>query len=78
VSIALHSGRWSGDPRRVAAPTALRRLGLLAGACEHGQLLVSQTTAALLEGESDALPLRDLGERALPGLEEPAHVYELA
>ncbi len=78
VAITVHSGRWSGDPRRVAASTALRRLGLLARIAEPGQLLVSQTTAALLEGESGIPALRDLGERTIPGLEEPARLYELA
>jgi len=78
VSIAIHSGRWSGDPRRVTASTALRRLALLAQVCEPGQLLVSQTTAGLLEGESGVPALRHLGERTIPRVDESARLYELA
>jgi len=78
VGITLHSGRWSGDPRRVTASTALRRLGLLSREAEPGQILVSQATAALLEGELGAPELRDLGERAVAGLEDALRVYELA
>jgi class 3 adenylate cyclase len=78
VAITLHSGRWSGDPRRVTAPTALRRLGLLSREAEPAQILLSQTTAALLEGELGAPELRDLGERPIRNLEEPVRLYELA
>ena len=77
VSIVLHSGRWSGDPRRPAAGTALSRLIRLAKVVEPGQVLVSQATAALLEGDRRAPALRSLGERAIPDFDEPAHVYEL-
>lgn len=78
VSIVLHSGRWSGNPRRPAAGTALSRLMRFAELAEPGQVLVSQATAALLEGDRDAPVLRSLGERRLPDLDEPAYVYELA
>jgi class 3 adenylate cyclase len=76
-SIALHSGRWSGDPRRPAAGTALSRLLRFAKVVEPGQVLVSQATAALLEGDRRAPALRSLGEREISDLDEPAHVYEL-
>jgi class 3 adenylate cyclase len=77
VSIVVHSGRWSGDPRRPAAGTALSRLKRFANVVKPGQVLVSQATAALLEGDRGAPALRSLGERAVPGLDEPAQVYEL-
>jgi class 3 adenylate cyclase len=77
VGIVLHSGRWSGDPRRPAAGTALSRLMRFAKVAEPGQVLVSQATALLLEGDRDAPALRSLGERKIPDLDEPAHVYEL-
>lgn len=77
VSIALHSGRWSGDPRRPAAGTALSRLMRLAKVAEPGQVLVSQATAALLEGDRRAPALRSLGERTIEDFDEPARVYEL-
>jgi class 3 adenylate cyclase len=76
-SIALHSGRWSGDPRRPAAGTALSRLLRFAKVVEPGQVLVSQATAALLEGDRRAPALRSLGERDIPDLDEPTRVYEL-
>jgi class 3 adenylate cyclase len=77
VSIAVHSGRWSGDPRRPEAGTALSRLMRFAKVAEPGQVLLSQATAALLEGDRHAPELRSLGERSIPDLDEPARVYEL-
>lgn len=77
ASIVVHSGRWSGDPRRPTAGTALSRLTRFAKVAEPGQVLVSQATAALLEGDRDAPTLRDLGERTDHDLDEPTHLYEL-
>jgi class 3 adenylate cyclase len=77
VSIVLHSGRWSGDPRRPAAGTTLSRLIRFAKVAEPGQVLVSETTAALLEGDRRAPAVRSLGERAIPDLDEPSRLYEL-
>jgi class 3 adenylate cyclase len=77
AAIVLHSGRWSGNPRRPTAGTALSRLTRLAKIVEPGQVLVSQATAALLEGDRDAPTLRDLGERTDHDLDEPTHLYEL-
>jgi class 3 adenylate cyclase len=77
ASIVLHSGRWSGDPRRPTAGTALSRLTRFAKVVEPGQVLVSQATAALLEGDRDTPTLRDLGERTDHDLDEPTHLYEL-
>jgi class 3 adenylate cyclase len=77
ASIVLHSGRWSGDPRRPIASTAFSRLTRFAKVAEPGQVLVSQATAALLEGDRDAPTLRDLGERTDRDLDEPIHLYEL-
>jgi class 3 adenylate cyclase len=77
VSMVLHSGRWSGDPRRPAAGTALFRLVRLAKVAGPRQVLVSQATAALLEGDRRAPALRNLGERVIPDFDEPMQVYEL-
>jgi class 3 adenylate cyclase len=77
VAIAVHSGRWSGDPRRPAAGTALHRLMRFAEAVEPGQVLISQATAALLEGDRSAPVLRSLGEREFLDLDEPVRFYEL-
>ncbi|HEX6684225.1 MAG TPA: adenylate/guanylate cyclase domain-containing protein [Candidatus Limnocylindrales bacterium] len=78
LRIAVHSGRWSGDPRRPAASTALVRLHRLGQLVEPGQVLVSHATAALLEGDRSGPDLRDLGERKVPEFDEPVHLYELA
>jgi class 3 adenylate cyclase len=44
---------------------------------EPPQVLVSQTTAALLEGDRSVPRLRNLGERAVPDFDEPMRLYEL-
>jgi class 3 adenylate cyclase len=77
LSMVLHSGRWSGDPRRPDAGTAFLRLSRLAKIVEPGQVLLSQATAALLEGDRDAPALRSLGARSIPDFDEPARVYEM-
>jgi class 3 adenylate cyclase len=78
LKIALHSGRWSGDPREPSGGTAFLRLHRLAEVVEPSQVLVSQTTAALLDGDRSAPALRNLGERAIRDFEQPVRVYELA
>lgn len=77
LSVVIHSGRWSGDPREPNAETALFRLNRIAGVAEPPQVLVSQTTAALLEGDRSVPQLRSLGERAIPDIDEPMRLYEL-
>jgi class 3 adenylate cyclase len=77
LSMVLHSGRWSGDPRRPDAGTAFYRLSRFAQIVDPGQVLVSQATAALIEGDRDAPALRSLGERTLPDSDEPMDFYEL-
>ncbi len=77
VSIVVHSGRWSGDPRRPAAGMVFYRLTQLARIVEPGQVLVSQAAAALLEGDRDVPALRSLGERAIPDFDEQVHVHEV-
>ena len=75
LAVAVHTGRWSGDPRRPNASTALYRLMGLAQTVEPGQILVSATTASLIEGDRDAPRLRSAGERRV--FDEPTQVYEL-
>jgi class 3 adenylate cyclase len=62
----------------VAAGTGLYRLAQFAPTAEPGQVLVSASTAALLEGDVSVPPLCDLGERTVPGLDKPVHLYELS
>jgi class 3 adenylate cyclase len=76
-AIALHSGRWSGDPRRPEASTALYRLSRLVKTVEPWQVLVSQATAALLEGDRHTAALLSLGERSIQDFDEPVRIYEL-
>ena len=76
VSAAVHSGRVAGLAGGQLGSPALRVTRLCASA-EPGQVLVSHSTQALLEGENLAtLALRDLGERELPGM-TATRVYEL-
>jgi class 3 adenylate cyclase len=77
AAIAVHSGRWSGDPLRVDAPTALLRVFALGEVVEPGRVFVSQATAGLVEGDTRAPPLRALGERRVPGVDDPQRLYEL-
>jgi class 3 adenylate cyclase len=44
---------------------------------EPRQVLVSQTTAGLLEGDRHAAALRSLGERSIPDLDQALPIYEL-
>jgi class 3 adenylate cyclase len=78
VSTALHSGRWSGDPRHPRAGTAISRVFDLGRTGDPGQTLVSASTAALVEGDPEIPALRSIGERTLPGLDRPMLVFELA
>jgi class 3 adenylate cyclase len=76
VSAAIHTGRVASHGGGQLGTPALRVMQLCQMA-EPGQVLVSHSTQALLEGEIlDELVLRDLGERELPGM-PPNRVYEL-
>jgi class 3 adenylate cyclase len=78
VAVAIHSGRWSGDARRVDAPTAISRVALLLEVAKPGRVVVSHTAAALAEGDVDAPLLEPLGEVEVPGFDAPQRLYELA
>jgi class 3 adenylate cyclase len=78
VRFAIHSGH-------VVSARGGGQLGLSAVRClslcntaAPGQILVSHTAEALLEGEPSDVELRDLGERTLKGFDRPAHVFEVA
>jgi class 3 adenylate cyclase len=50
----------------------------IAALARGGQVLVSETTRALVRGDDlGGLELRDLGERELKGIDEPERVFEL-
>ena len=76
LAAAVHTGRLAGVAAGQLGWVAFRVV-VLCRTAERGQILVSHSTQALVEGEILAgLSLRDLGERELPGI-PPAHVYEL-
>lgn len=73
---AVHTGRVVRLKGGQLGSAALR-VSLLCNSAEPGQVLVSHSTYALLEGELlGELELRDVGERELPGITS-MHVYEL-
>lgn len=73
---AIHTGRLARGEGHLGSP-ALRVVRLCKSA-EPGQILVSDATRAMLEGQIlDRLSLKDLGERTLAGIDESTHVYEL-
>ena len=77
VKAAVHTGRLAGLHGGQLGSSAMRVIRLCDSA-EPGQILVSHSTQALMEGELlGDLALRDLGEQQLPGA-APSHVYELS
>ncbi|HET8529250.1 MAG TPA: AAA family ATPase [Gaiellaceae bacterium] len=77
VRIGLHTGEASvsGDGYVGFAVHQAARLGDLG---HGGQVLLSRTTAALVEHElPQAIRVRDLGETRLPGLERPEAVFQV-
>jgi class 3 adenylate cyclase len=76
LAAAVHTGRVQRLAGGQLGSSAFR-VGMLCRSAEPGQVLVSHSTHALLEGEVlGELELRDLGERDVRGL-APTRVYEL-
>jgi class 3 adenylate cyclase/DNA-binding CsgD family transcriptional regulator len=78
VRMGLHTGEASvsGEGYVGFAVHQAARIGDLG---HGGQILVSRTTAALVEHELPAgVRLRDLGETRMPGLERPEPLYQLS
>jgi class 3 adenylate cyclase len=76
VRMALHSGQIADRAQRHLGSVALRCV-LLSKTADPWQILVSHATEALLEGERADVTLLDLGERTLPNLDQPVHVFEV-
>jgi predicted ATPase len=56
----------------------VHRAARIAAAAHGGQVLLSQRTCELVEGElSDGVTVRDLGEHRLKDLRQPKHLYQL-
>jgi class 3 adenylate cyclase len=77
LAVVIHSGRWSGNPRNPEAGTAFYRLLRFAKMAQPGQVVVTSTTAALLEGDPRYSRLRSLGEVDVPDFDEPVRAYEV-
>jgi class 3 adenylate cyclase/streptogramin lyase len=77
VRMGIHTGEAELDTERYVG-LSVHRAARVSGVGHGGQILVSQTTASLLE-DDDELPgvtLRDLGEHRLKDLSRPAHLYQ--
>jgi class 3 adenylate cyclase len=75
TAFAVHTGRLVSKKHK---GTSVLHIAELVNEPEPGQILVSHSTEALLEGERlDSWQLRDLGERLLGSSESPYRVFEL-
>jgi hypothetical protein len=79
VRVGLHTGPAEvADGRYVGL--AVHRAARLCAVGHGGQILISQTTVALLEDDADDLSgidLRDLGEHRLKDFDRPVRIYQL-
>src|SRR3954451_21767049 len=78
VRMGLHTGQALAQDGRYTG-LAVHRAARIGSAGHGGQILVSQATQTLLEGEEeDDLPilLRDLGEQRLKDLDRPVRLYQ--
>jgi len=79
VRIGVHTGEANVAGERYVGLT-VHRAARISAIGHGGQVLVSQTTASLLEDDIDHLDdlaLRDLGEYALKDIARPIRVYQL-
>jgi class 3 adenylate cyclase len=75
TAFAVHTGRLVSKDHH---GTSVLYIAQLVSEPQPGQILVSHSTEALLEGERlDPSHLHDLGERQLKGSDPPHHVFEL-
>jgi DNA-binding NarL/FixJ family response regulator len=76
-SIRVRIGIHTGDPLRVDGGYVgvdVHRAARICAAGHGGQVLLSETTSALVDGDVD---LRDLGEHRLRGLERVEHIFQV-
>jgi streptogramin lyase len=79
VRMGIHTGEARLAENRYVGLSVHRAARICAGGY-GGQVLVSQTTANVLEDEEESLPgvaLRDLGPQRLKDFERPVRVYQL-
>src|ERR671937_984163 len=80
VRIGIHTGEASAEGDQYVG-LAVHRAARICDAGHGGQILLSETTRALLEDEEedlDGLELRDLGPQQLKDFDRPVRVYQLA
>jgi class 3 adenylate cyclase len=79
VRMGIHTGEADVAADRYVG-LSVHRAARICAIAHGGQILVSPTTAALLEDEEDELPgiaLRDLGEHRLKDISRPVRLYQL-
>jgi len=77
VRMGVHTGEAELDAERYVG-LSVHRAARVSGVGHGGQILVSQTTASLLQDEEDlsGIALRDLGEHRLKDLSHPTRLYQ--
>ncbi|HZQ65820.1 MAG TPA: response regulator [Gaiellaceae bacterium] len=80
VRIGIHTGEASSDGEQYVG-LAVHRAARICDAAHGGQILLSETTRALLEDEEqelDGVELHDLGHQLLKDFDRPVRIYQLA
>jgi class 3 adenylate cyclase len=77
VRMGLHTGEPTvGEEGYLGLDVV--RAARIAAAARGGQVLLSQTTAALVGAEVDGIEVRDVGKHELKDIDVPEHLYVLA
>jgi class 3 adenylate cyclase len=77
VRMGLHTGEPTvGEEGYLGLDVV--RAARIAAAARGGQVLLSQTTAALVGAEVDGIEVRDIGRHELKDIDLPEHLYALA
>ena len=77
VRMGVHTGEPSlGDEGYLGLDVV--RAARICALARGGQVLVSETTRALVRGELDGLSLDDVGEHRLKDIDEPERLFQLA
>jgi DNA-binding NarL/FixJ family response regulator/class 3 adenylate cyclase len=77
VRIGVHTGEATAAGDHYVG-LAVHRAARICDAGHGGQVLLSETTRALLEDEEHDLDLRDLGPHQLKDFDRPVRIYQLA
>ncbi len=77
VRMGVHSGEAERTPAGIVG-LDVHRAARIAGVAHGGQVLVSESAAALVRASlADGVSLRDLGSHRLKDLGQPEHIYQL-